>query len=218
MIITVKDIPEIIDPDKYYDHPAMSNSKLGELEVKEEENDPTEVYAFGNLVDHMITEPDKVDVYRNSCDGHVFTSAQMQLAKEMRIAFHKDSLCSQLSLMAEYQKIMLKELHHDFGKIQFSIQAKCKWDMWFGSWGGDIKTTTAETQEQFEAAARFFHYPRQRFLYMTLGGSEKDILIGISKKNLKIFRIPIRKGDAFWNEGKEDYERLVVEYWKLYGN
>ena len=52
---------------------------------------------------------------------------------------------------------------------------------------------------------------------MTMGGSDKDMLIGISKVNKKVFRIPIQKGDAFWQEGQEDYERLVVEYWKRYG-
>ena len=114
---------------------------------------------------------------------------------------------------------MHKRLIHKLGHIEFTIDARCKWDLWMAlfRWGGDIKTTTATTQKQFEAACSYFHYPRQRFFYMTMGGSDKDMLIGISKVNQKVFRIPIEKGDSFWQEGQADYEKLVVEYWKRYG-
>ena len=228
MQITVKEITqadndkfllEVIDPDRYYDHDAMSNSDLGELEQRDKDFDPTAAYAFGNLVDHLITEPEKVDVYKNTCNNDVFTGAQMDLALKMKGAFMKDEIARKIFKMSQYQKIMHKLLIHKFGKIKFTIEARCKWDLWMGrfGWGTDVKTTTAETQEQFEAACRFFKYPRQRFFYMTMGESDKDMLIGISKKNLKVFKIPITKGDAFWKEGQEDYERLVVEYWKRYG-
>ena len=228
MQITVKEITqadndkfllEVIDPDKYYEHDAMSNSDLGELEQKDKDFDPTAAYAFGNLVDHLITEPEKVDVYKNTCNNDVFTGAQMELALKMKSAFMKDDIARKMFKMSQYQKIMNKILVHKFGKIEFTIEARCKWDLWMVrlGWGGDIKTTTATTQAQFEAACKFFHYPRQRFFYMTMGESDKDMLIGISKKNLKVFKIPITKGDAFWKEGQEDYERLVVEYWKRYG-
>ena len=52
-------------------------------------------------------------------------------------------------------------------------------------WGGDIKSTSATTQEQFESAVRQFDYDRQRFFYMNIAGSEKDVLIGISKEHQK---------------------------------
>ncbi len=228
MQITVQDNPhaetgkflhEVIDPDKYYEHDAMSNSDLGELEQKDRDFDPTAAYAFGNLVDHLITEPEKVDVYKYTCNNDVFTGVQMKLAQDMRAAFMKDSVSIRIFSNSNFQKIMHKRLIHKFGKIEFTIDARCKWDLWMPSfgWGGDIKTTTATTQAQFEAACKFFHYPRQRFFYMTMGGSDKDMLIGISKVNKKVFRIPIHKGGAFWKTGQEDYERLVVEYWKRYG-
>lgn len=216
---TGKFLHEVIDPDKYYEHSAMSNSDLGELEQKDRDFDPTAAYAFGNLVDHLITEPEKVDVYKHTCNNDVFTGVQMDLALDMKSAFMKDDIAMKIFKMSQYQKIMHKRLIHKFDKIEFTIDARCKWDLWMGrlGWGGDIKTTTATTQSQFEAACKFFHYPRQRFFYMTMGGSDKDMLIGISKVNKKVFRIPIQKGDAFWKEGQEDYERLVVEYWKMHG-
>ena len=228
MQIEVQDIPlaengdflqGVIDPDKYYEHSAMSNSELGELDQGRKDFDPTAAYAFGNLVDHLITEPEKVDVYKNTCNSDVFTGAQMQLGLAMKDAFMQDTVAMRIFSNSEYQTIMHKRLVHTIGKIEFTLDARCKWDLWMNGfgWGGDIKTTTATTQAQFEAACRFFHYPRQRFFYMTMGGSDKDMLIGISKVNKKVFRIPIKKGDAFWNEGREDYERLVIEHWKMYG-
>jgi hypothetical protein len=197
----------------------MSNSDLGDLEQNNRDFDPTAAYAFGNLVDHLITEPEKVDVYKNTCNGDVFTGVQMELAIKMKESFMKDEIALKLFQMSRYQEIMHKQLLHKFGKIEFKLNARCKWDLWMPrfKWGGDIKTTTATTESQFRAACSFFHYPRQRFLYMTLGGSDKDMLIGISKVNKKVFKIPINRGDDFWNEGKSDYENLVIEYWKLYG-
>lgn len=218
MKITVLNHHEIIDPENYYKHPSMSNSELSKLVQRDEEYDPTEAYAFGNLVDHLITEPEKVDVYKKTCNGHVFTTEQMETALAMKATFLSDDFCNRLIKRCEFQTIMLKRLDHEIGDIRFTLDARCKWDFWNSAWGGDIKTTTAESQKQFEDAARHFGYPRQRFLYMTLGGSEMDALIGISKKKPhRVFKIMIRKGDAFWKEGKEDYERLVIEYWKLYG-
>ena len=46
--------------DTYYDRSEVSNSDLSKL--KQDlygtfERDPTESFKFGNLIDHMITEP-----------------------------------------------------------------------------------------------------------------------------------------------------------------
>lgn len=216
---TGKFLHEVIDPDKYYQHSAMSNSDLGELEQNKKDFDPTAAYAFGNLVDHLITEPEKVDVYQHTCNNDVFTGAQMDLALDMKAAFMRDPTAMKIFTNSDYQTIMHKRLIHKFGKIEFTIDARCKWDLWMSSfgWGGDIKTTTATTQSQFEAACKFFRYPRQRFFYMTMGLSTKDMLIGISKVNQKVFKIPIIIGDKFYLEGRADYEKLVIEYWKMYG-
>ncbi len=210
---------KVIDPQKYYEHPSMSNSDLSELEEFSTGFDPTHAYAFGNLVDHLITEPEKVDVYQKTCDGYRFTQSDIDAAIKMKAAFMEDKFAKSIYENAVFQKIMYKRLHHEFGHIKFTLEARCKWDMWmlFHNWGSDIKTTTATTERQFIAACEYFQYFRQRFFYMTLAGSERDLIIGISKKNQKVFKVPIEKGDQHWQIGKEQYETLVVEYWKRYG-
>jgi hypothetical protein len=85
------------------------------------------------------------------------------------------------------------------------------------NWGGDIKSTAATTQKQFEEACRYFDYDRSRFWYMNIANSNQDILIGISKVNFKIFKLPIRKGDDFYNEGKKKALELAFKYWQLFG-
>ena len=104
--------------------------------------------------------------------------------------------------------------------ISFSLPVRCKWDLWMPSlkWGGDIKSTTATTQKQFEEAARFFDYDRQRYFYMNIAGSTQDILIGISKVNYRVFKVPIKRGDCFWKSGEEKCLCLAFKYWEMFGD
>jgi len=103
--------------------------------------------------------------------------------------------------------------------VPFSLPVRCKWDLWMAgfNWGGDIKSTVATTQKQFEEACRHFDYDRQRWWYMNIAGSAQDILIGISKKNFKIFKLTIRRGDEFWKSGREKALELAFRYWQLFG-
>ncbi len=85
-------------------------------------------------------------------------------------------------------------------------------------WGGDIKSTTATTQKQFEDAVRYFDYDRQRFFYMNMAGSNQDILIGISKVNFKVFKVPIQRGSELWNSGRDKTMELAFKYWMMFGD
>jgi hypothetical protein len=112
---------------------------------------------------------------------------------------------------------MATELSINYLGFPFTLPARCKWDLFmpaFG-WGGDIKSTTATTQKQCEEAARFFDYPRSRAWYMDIAASEKDIIIFISKVNFQVFKIPIRRGDELYREGKEQYQELAFKYWSM---
>jgi hypothetical protein len=53
---------------------------------------------------------------------------------------------------------------------------------------------------------------------MTLAGSDQDMLIGVSKKNLKVFKVPIKKGGALYNSGMQKMEDLTFKYWQLFGD
>jgi hypothetical protein len=83
--------------------------------------------------------------------------------------------------------------------------------------GGDIKSTTATTQEQFEAAITHFDYHRQRAVYMTLSGYSYDVIIGISKKNFQVFKVYIKRGDELFNRGMYEFQALAYKYYVLFG-
>jgi hypothetical protein len=101
--------------------------------------------------------------------------------------------------------------------VPFSLPVRCKWDFWMPSvqYGADLKSTVANNQKQFEEASRYFDYDRQRYFYMMIGAARQDILIGISKENFQVFKIPIRHGDDFWKSGKEKALELAFKYYLM---
>ena len=40
---------------------------------------------------------------------------------------------------------------------------------------------------------------------------------GISKKNLKVFKVMISRDDKIYKQGKEKYEELAFRWWMLFG-
>ncbi len=206
-----------MNPDTYFQRTEVSNSDLSKLKNElfpKNMPDPTNAYKFGNLIDAMITEPERVNYFKRSCDEDVFDKETWLTACKMKAAFWDDQLCQSLMAGVETQKIMIKQQSMNYRGISFELGVRCKWDGWRSdlNYGFDIKSTAAETQAQFEAAAKFFDYPRQRAWYMDIAGSDYDILIGISKKNRKIFKIFIKRGDSFYREGYEDYINLAFRY------
>ena len=205
----------------YFSRPEVSNSDLSALKDylygDAERPDPTEAYKFGSLIDAMITEPELVDYFRLTCNGEQYTKEQFEQAEQMKKAFMRDQLAAMMLKESETQKVMTKTREFNHNGMKFFLPVRCKWDLWMPKvhWGGDIKSTVATTQKQFEDAARFFDYDRQRAWYMDIAGSNQDILIAISKKNFKVFKKVIRRGDKFYTSGKEKYNDLAFKYWFL---
>lgn len=104
--------------------------------------------------------------------------------------------------------------------FQFTLDTRCKFDWWlrqFG-FGGDLKTTFASSQKEFDDAVDFFDWDRSRAWYMDIAHSDKDFIYAISKKNCKIFKKFINRDDAIYKRGKEKYEELAFNYWLLSPN
>ena len=207
--------------DSYYSRKEVSNSDLSALKNQLhpiDMPDPTQAYRFGNLIDAMITEQHRVNYFKRTCDDNVFSKEDFEIALEMKKVFYADETCKLISTGSDTQKVM-SAVRTDFNYkgINFSMPVRCKWDLWQPSWkwGGDIKSTTATTQEQFEAAIRYFDYDRQRAWYMDIAKSNKDLLIGISKKNFKIFKVFIKRGDDLYNSGLQKYSYLAFMYKQL---
>lgn len=203
--------------DPYYSRKEVSNSDLSSLKQKlfpRDTPDPTQAYRFGNLIDAMITEQSKVNYFKRTCDGYQFNKEDFELAEAMKLAFYKDDLCTMIADKSDTQKIMVENRTFNFKGFQFSLPVRCKWDLWRQDlkWGGDIKSTTATTQAQFEAAIHHFDYDRQRAWYMDIANSEKDVLIGISKVNLKIFKVWIKRNSELYLSGLDKYNYLAFMY------
>jgi hypothetical protein len=213
--------------DSYYSRPEVSNSDLSALwkylHPDFNDYDPTEAFRFGNLVDAMITEKSKLDYYKRTVSDYEDEPFAMELwhkAEEMKKACLRDPFCKQLIDMAEFQKIFIDDVHLRAGLIPFTLRMRCKFDLWMPvlKWGGDIKSTTCTTQKQFEEACRYFDYERQRTVYMLLAKSERDVLIGISKENFKIFKVTITRDSDFFKSGLEKLTDLGFKYWTLFEN
>jgi hypothetical protein len=84
-------------------------------------------------------------------------------------------------------------------------------------YGGDIKSTVCTTQKAFEQSLEYFDYDRQRAWYMDISGAVRDVLIGISKENFKVFIVTITRDSEIYKRGREKYQELAFRYWYLFG-
>lgn len=212
-------------PGDYFSRPEISNSDLSELKTMlmspDELRDYRDAYRMGNLIDAMLTEPRKVDFIKRTNGPDEFTADEFEIAKQMKRSFLKDEFCRHLLEQSQGQVIFAGRVGLRHEDIDFSLMMRCKYDLWAESlgWGGDIKSTTATTQKQFEAAVDFFDYDRQRNVYMRLSDAPRDMLIGISKVNFKIFKVKITRGDAqLWKTGERKLSELAFKYFTLFEN
>ena len=212
------------NPDAYYLRSEVSNSDLTELKnilhPRMQFGDKEAAFRFGSLVDAIITEPARVDYYRFTVDDEQYSEEEFRHAGEMlkslRMEARHDEFLFRVLGYAETQKFMVnKAQQFTYCGFSFSLDTRCKWDWWLGSFGGDLKTTFAATQQQFEEAVDFFDWDRSRAWYMDIAGSDKDFIYAISKKNGKVFKKFIRRGDEVYNRGREKYEELAFQYWCL---
>lgn len=210
------------NPDLYYLRKECSNSDLSDLDklLHPERFDfnYTEALRFGTLVDAMITEMHRVNVYKRSVDGEIYLPGDFEMARQMKLAFYRDPTCAAFMRLAECQKVSAGMIRHQWANFIFEIMMRCKWDLFMPllNQGADIKTTTATTLKQFEDACEYFHYWRSRVIYMKLEDTKADMLIGISKVNMKVFKIPIVRGDKYWQKGEQQASELAFNYWQLF--
>lgn len=214
------------NPDAYYKRSEVSNSDLTELKnilhPRMQFGDKEAAFRFGNLVDAIITEPARVDYYQYLVDDTQYTEDEFRHAQEMqkalRMEARRDAFLAKVLECAETQRFMTnKAQEFSYCDFAFKLDTRCKWD-WFldNCWfGGDLKTTFASSQKQFEEAIDFFDWDRSRAWYMDIAGSERDFIYAISKKNCAVFKKFIMRGDEIYTRGREKYEELAFQYWCL---
>jgi len=185
--------------------------------IRGEPEPPQAVYRMGSLVDAMITQPDGINWYTRTLNGDSYSDAEMALGQRMTGAFFNDAFAKSIFAISEAQKVITDHGAIDYDGFRFTLARRCLYDLYSDSlgYGGDIKTTAATTQDQFMSAIQQFDYDRQRAWYMDVSGSDKDFIIGISRKNLKVFKVFINRGDPLYESGRRKYAELAFRYWCL---
>ncbi|MBD5384880.1 hypothetical protein HDR69_00435 [bacterium] len=212
------------NPDTYYQRSEVSNSDLTALKEllhpRLQFGNREEAFRFGSLVDAIITEPARVNYYRFTVDDTQYTEDEFRHAQEMfkslRAEARKDSFLDYVLRNAETQKFMVNQgQQFEYCGFPFHLDTRCKWDWWLGIFGGDLKTTAATSQKEFEEMIDFFDWDRSRAWYMDIANSDHDFIYAISKKNNKVFKKYINRGDAIYEAGREKYEELAFQWWCL---
>ena len=214
------------NPDTYYQRSEVSNSDLTTLKnllhPRLQLGDREAAFRFGSLVDAIITEPARVNYYRFTVDDVQYTEDEFRHALEMQGALRSEAMNDQflfaLLQLANTQKVMVNPSQRfEYGSFPFYLATRCKWDWWLQDvgFGGDLKTTFASTQKEFDEAIDFFDWDRSRAWYMDIAGSDRDFIYAISKKNNRVFKHFIRRGDATYEHGRAKYEELAFQYWCL---
>lgn len=215
------------NPDSYYLRTEVSNSDLTELKnylyPRTQYGDKEKAFKFGTLVDALITENERVHYRKRMVDDVTYSREDFELGLAMREALRKearkDEFLRAILSNSDTQKFMVnKSQRFLYGNFEYTLDTRCKWDWWlpdFG-FGGDLKTTFAESQNQFNEAIDFFDWDRSRAWYMDIAGSQQDFIYAISKKNLKIFKAFIRRDDDTYKRGKEKYDELAFKWWMLF--
>lgn len=212
-----------INQDNYRQFPAIANSDLTWLQKywmpSDRIIDLEKAYKEGNLIDAMITEPQRVNYFKKLVDDVQYSDEQFLMGEEMKKAFYRDDYCAKMVKHCSFQRISynpaFKIQHDDF---EITVPAKAKWDLFCEKFdmGGDIKSTACTTQKQCEEAVRHFCYDRSRAWYMDLEGRSNDMLIFISKKNYKVFKVPVPREGSIYKQGKAAYQELAFRYWYLF--
>lgn len=214
------------NPDTYFSRKEVSNSDLTELKnllyPRTQYGDKEKAFKFGTLVDAIITEPDRVDFYNLTVDGVQYLKEDFDLAVEMRKSLlmesRRDKFLANVLEHSSTQSVSIrKDQVFDYCGFEFTLDTRCKWD-WLlpvANFGGDLKSTFASTQKQFEEAIDFFDWDRSRAWYMDIIGSDRDFIYAISKKNCKVFKYFIKRDNATYQKGKEKYLDLAFKYWQL---
>lgn len=189
----------------------------------------TEIFAEGNLLDYMITEPERIN-YENKAfindDGvslTLFTSEVFDKTQRMRDAFFSDSFCTALLKKSIPQKEFYRTIEVNFQGYKFKQRFKGKLDLFNNPYSIDIKSTVAGNQNAFIQAIILFIYYQQAAIYTDLSKSEGLFFIGVQKnckkyEKPKVYKYLIDKankdGKGLYEMGRKRYSELAF-YHKL---
>lgn len=199
----------------YFALPSVSNSDLIALRKAfycfEETFDPAEVFKFGNLVDAMLTEPERVNYFYFTLEEFgkqiSYNPSDFELAKAMVRNCKADPVIKAFMQSGQGQKVCKELLKFQFDGQDYEIQARCKFDSVRPaiSTSVDYKSTGCTTRKSFIESIEHFNYDQQAAWYMDVGKVNRHWIIGISKKTKEIFKFAIERGDETYKCGVSKY-------------
>jgi hypothetical protein len=216
----------------YKDFPRfVSNSTLGDFfnayhAIENNCENLQNIYNFGNLVDAMVTERNKLDFKTNSLieesSGEIipFHAFDWRRAEAMAESAVNDPVLKLILNGATFQHVVLRQaFKYEFAGNVIQMPTRCKFDILnkHVKQAADIKTTACETQRAFTESIQHFKYFRQGAIYMDLAEIDRMWYFGIGKKRAKngkypIFKFAIERGDATYNQGRFQYGKLGYLY------
>lgn len=212
-----------ISTEEYFALPYASNSGVKEAHsilnsggIAPQDEVPS--YYMGSSVDAVLTDPETI---------HTLNMSREERATiiPMARAIEKDATYQALfspDAGGERQAVFVDmEFPITIDGMQVFIPAKCKFDWWNPkpklNFGGDLKTTICKDQRAFDRAAEWFDYDQQGAWYMDISGSDRFVILAVSKYNYAIFKWSIKRGDKFYQSGREKYLRRSASWFKLNG-
>lgn len=204
---------------EYFAHPYLNNSTLSKLKSREDSGPWLQkYYAFGTLTHAAILQPFRLNLIKNTLDGNSIEQEAITRVLLMKASFFKDPFCKNIHESCSKEVAMLNpNTQFEFNGKRFSIDTKRKYDLFSYSlgYGGDVKATKATTQAEFEKVVDELDYDRGRVFYAKGSGATRDVIIGISKVNYKIFKVLMQVGCRHWKRGEEKLNALAYKYWEL---
>lgn len=213
-----------ISTEEYFGLPYASNSGIKEahkiLQTGDfQEQARSEAYYFGSALDNLLTDPELVHTLDmpDAKRRQLLPMANAVLNNDTYKAFFtKDRGREDQCVFVDMEFPLLTD------GMQITIPVKCKYD-WFNpkpyiNFGGDLKTTDAKTQTAFLSAAKWFEYDQQAAWYMDITGTNRFVIIAVSKINCQVFTLAIKRGDKHYESGKVKYLRRSSSWFKLNGS
>lgn len=206
----------------YFGLPEVSNSDINWLKEqtssRDSIGDKQAAYRFGTLLDAVVTDQDRIDFFKKTIDGTPVIPQEWDKAIRMRKSFFADKFCLEIYTDSEPQVVMTRDVELDFYGLKYSLPMRGKWDFFLfnGGYGSDLKSTTATTQEQFEASVAHFGYDQQMAVYMEIAQIDFVVLLGVSKVNYRVFKKFIRRGDETWESGMNKLRYWGYKYFTLF--
>lgn len=219
--------------DSYYDRKEVSNSDLTALKMKlfpsldfVSDKDRQKAFRLGTLVDALVTEPSKANAYRHTAGEYRYTADEWKWGEKMRAALQKrsekDAFLAYVLANSDTQRSFANPAQEfDYGCFHFNLPTRCKFDWWLTTFGGDLKTVSADTEKQFRGCIDFFDWDRSRAWYMDLVHSinpawgNMDFIYAVSKETQRVFFCKIERGDEIYKRGREKYLNLAFRMWMV---